>query len=224
MKTELKPCPFCGGRAERIEITKDDDFGNIGGAAIECQQCRASSHVEFGRMENLVSVWNTRAVPDVQELAALKKYTVVSPFAPIGEYVLHSEVAEFIAAKGDAINGLSDAVEECNSEIEALTVENVSLKNKLAQYEGQKPLVRNWQPTHQHVKRGTEYHLIGIGKMQTERWIEPGIYPKPGIADMREVVIYRSVDDGSLWVRPREEFDDGRFITLPAAPTTEAGK
>ncbi|MBX8828237.1 DUF1653 domain-containing protein, partial [Ochrobactrum sp. SFR4] len=61
------------------------------------------------------------------------------------------------------------------------------------------------------------------GKMQTERWIEPGIYPKPGIADMREVVIYRSVDDGSLWVRPREEFDDGRFIALAPNTTMAAG-
>lgn len=81
-----------------------------------------------------------------------------------------------------------------------------------------------WQPTHRHVKRGTDYEVLGIGKMQTERWIEPGIYPKPGIADMREVVVYRSVDDGSLWVRPIEEFNDGRFEVLPATPTSEVGR
>lgn len=71
-----------------------------------------------------------------------------------------------------------------------------------------------WRPTHRHVKRGSEYQLLGMGKMQTERWVEPGIYPNPGLADMREVAIYRSVDDGSLWARPREEFEDGRFDAL----------
>jgi hypothetical protein len=37
---------------------------------------------------------------------------------------------------------------------------------------------------------------------------------------MREVAIYRSVDDGSLWVRPREEFEDGRFAALDAGART----
>jgi len=70
------------------------------------------------------------------------------------------------------------------------------------------------QPTHRHKKRGSEYVLIGYGKMQAEGWSvgygEEGSIP----ADMHEVAVYRSVDDGSLWVRPREEFEDGRFEAL----------
>jgi hypothetical protein len=72
------------------------------------------------------------------------------------------------------------------------------------------------EPTHRHVKRGTDYVLIGYGRMQAERWEIVHELPSEPIhtADMAEVVIYRSVDDGSLWVRPREEFEDGRFVAL----------
>jgi hypothetical protein len=87
------------------------------------------------------------------------------------------------------------------------------------------------QPTHRHKKRGSEYVLIGYGKMQSEHWRE--IEQFNGLAngttrnrqiesiDMREVAIYRSVDDGSLWVRPREEFEDGRFTALTPPPSGE---
>jgi len=63
IEQELKPCPFCGGKAERFTLTEEDEPMNAGGDVITCTKCQASSHVEFGRKENLVSHWNTRFCP-----------------------------------------------------------------------------------------------------------------------------------------------------------------
>lgn len=81
------------------------------------------------------------------------------------------------------------------------------------------------EATHRHKKRGTTYTLIGYGRMQAERWEIVHELPSEPIqpADMAEVAIYRSVDDDSLWVRPREEFEDGRFETLRSPASRKDG-
>jgi hypothetical protein len=89
------------------------------------------------------------------------------------------------------------------------------------------PVQPGWRPTHRHVKRGSEYMLLGIGKMQTSNWMDEQWSHEPQSGnppqrtldpvDMSEVAVYRG-EDGKLWVRPREEFEDGRFEALPAAP------
>lgn len=54
----LKPCPFCGGQAEIIEIEEGD---NAGGSCVSCTKCLASSNLEFLFKENFVNNWNRRA-------------------------------------------------------------------------------------------------------------------------------------------------------------------
>ncbi len=54
---DLKPCPFCGGTAQREDI----EHGEMdGGSVISCLRCGASSPVHFNRKENLESSWNDR--------------------------------------------------------------------------------------------------------------------------------------------------------------------
>ena len=68
-----------------------------------------------------------------------------------------------------------------------------------------------WRPTHRHVKRGTEYEVIGNASVQAGSLIHEN--------DI--LVVYRG-HDGKLWARPAHEFNDGRFESLPTPPEPEA--
>lgn len=59
--------------------------------------------------------------------------------------------------------------------------------------------VEPW-PQWRHKKRGTTYTEMGRARLQVD-----------GPLDMADVVIYQSNTDGSMWVRPVTEFEDGRF-------------
>lgn len=69
------------------------------------------------------------------------------------------------------------------------------------------PKSEEWIPTHLH-RGGMECEVIGTGQVQTVT----------GLTDYDEVTIYRK-EDGTLWVQSKSEFEDGRFHSLPAAPT-----
>ena len=61
-------------------------------------------------------------------------------------------------------------------------------------------------------RKGSEYTLIGVGKLQCD--VPPN--------DMAEVVLYRAEIDGKLWARPEAEFNERfkrlRPLAQPAVP------
>ncbi|MFG1255930.1 hypothetical protein V5F79_01295 [Xanthobacter flavus] len=71
-------------------------------------------------------------------------------------------------------------------------------------------------PTHRHVKRGSEYRVIG----EAEAQVSTGDY-RPDwtierlIADGDRLTIYQGAD-GKLWARFTDEFNDGRFVAIEA--------
>lgn len=48
----------------------------------------------------------------------------------------------------------------------------------------------------QHYKTKGEYTILGIGQLQV----------KSADLDMKDCVIYKSLSDGKVWVRPMEDF------------------
>lgn len=51
--SELKPCPFCGGKAEIITLM------GVNAKYIQCENCRISTEVS-GEEKILIELWNRR--------------------------------------------------------------------------------------------------------------------------------------------------------------------
>lgn len=81
-------------------------------------------------------------------------------------------------------------------------------------------LTETFMPTHTHLKRGSSYSYFGTGTFQTDSWVYPHRYVDMGedeedmlSCDMQQVAVYLEAD-GTIWVRPVGEFNDGRFAKI----------
>ena len=70
-----------------------------------------------------------------------------------------------------------------------------------------------------HLKRGTEYEVLGDATAQT------GVVGGRVLGDYDKLIVYRCLETGKLWCRFTDEFRDGRFETLtPAQAPGKAGE
>lgn len=190
---ELKPCPFCGGKDIDNKMHPD---------VVHCYRCGADGPAIPYAPDDKAWTWNTRSDPVVRDRVTDEMVEaaahIVSPNCHWDTGYINAHVERRREnARSKARDALTAAL--CTSPPEPAS---------------------GWS-THRHKKRGTEYVLIGIGKMQAENWFNRDTKIGFSSVDMREVAIYRSVDDGSLWARPREDFEDGRFEPLPIPQTKE---
>lgn len=56
---ELKPCPFCGGKAFRL-LSGDDDELNLKFCAVHCENCDCRTAF-FENFDLAIQRWNRRA-------------------------------------------------------------------------------------------------------------------------------------------------------------------
>lgn len=66
-------------------------------------------------------------------------------------------------------------------------------------------IAARFQPRVRHLKRGSEYAVIG----------EASVQASSDIAEGDRVMVYRGLTTDQLYVRPVTEFNDGRFEKLP---------
>lgn len=79
-----------------------------------------------------------------------------------------------------------------------------------------------------HLKRGTEYEVLGEAEAQVARGelvytADDEAVTRRHLRDGNRLTVYRCASTGKLWARFTDEFRDGRFETIPSAPSPEAG-
>lgn len=63
-KFALKPCPFCGGTAETIDVCV---FGEDNRFWVKCLECYAETSA-YGSAEEAEAAWNRRAAPEARRI------------------------------------------------------------------------------------------------------------------------------------------------------------
>src|SRR5581483_6761261 len=128
--------------------------------------------------------------------ALLAEQKAENAFAPEGKILNRRAIHAAVKMAWKAYN---DCVEQVADALQGVSERRPTQESR-----------EGWKPTHRHVKRGTDYQVIGTASLQAG---EP-------IGEAASLVIYKDAK-GRLWARPEVEVDDGRFEPLAASPTAQ---
>lgn len=226
---ELKACPFCGAKPQKGPTKKEydqlhgDEFQRY---RIWCPHGHAS--VLEAAAIIAANTWNTRSDPAVRDRVKPLEWNATLAAHPFGTVTVSEGLDDrwrytfHEYPYGTESDEAFDCIEAAKAAAQADYEQRIlsALEPRTSP-----PEPASGSPTHRHKKRGTEYVLIGIGKMQAKDWWEVefdqyGQHPVKRV-NMVEVAIYRDVENWSLWARPLEEFEDGRFEPITAPPAKE---
>lgn len=180
----------------------------------------ASRDVQYNLDTVITNLRNGRTPEQVLEWYEQRIRSALTVPVPSGEWEAGIEAAAKAEAKALSMAAgfdLTEAREEYEKD----------LTDALLRFRALRPASAP-EDLYRHKKRGTTYRLLGIGKMQAEWWrdslVNAELEPLRARMDMAPVAIYRSESDGSLWVRPKDEFEDGRFEKVASAPEDGGAK
>lgn len=118
---------------------------------------------------------HNRATPSADPLAGLKKYTVISPFAPAGEYVHYSEAAKIIAAKdaeierlniivnsSDMMNELAVMLNDAQEELALIKAQEPAMWLCVRDYGGSDRAITTSSPSRRDILKAEGYEITPL--------------------------------------------------------------